>query len=333
MDEKELIGKIDNLEKKVEVLEKEISTIAKITQSERVKEYITSAEKARKIASLLDISSKIDVVDNFKHNKQISDILLDKPEIHALYEAKEYVGNIENSITEEIEKNNKVINAYDGNFLFEYEEIDGNITIIKYIGFDDLDIVVIPDSINGLLVTSVGERAFENCKGIKEVILPKSVNFIGRRAFARSGLTKINLLNVRKIEYEAFASTYLNEITIPKCMKYIAAGAFSGCIWLERIFISGILLEIGNGAFKFCGKTRGMKVDIPNGLIKILPEAFWGVHNLKIRIPDSVELIGGEGVFNKDACIYCNSGSYALKYARANGIEIHRYEEFDLLEG
>ena len=40
MDEGELIVKIDNLEKRVEVLEKQISTIAQINQSERVKEYI-----------------------------------------------------------------------------------------------------------------------------------------------------------------------------------------------------------------------------------------------------------------------------------------------------
>ena len=54
MDEGELIVKIDNLEKRVEVLEKQISTIAQINQSERVKEYIASAEKASKIAKLLD---------------------------------------------------------------------------------------------------------------------------------------------------------------------------------------------------------------------------------------------------------------------------------------
>ena len=138
-----------------------------------------------------------------------------------------------------------------------------------------------------------------------------------------------------KIEYEAFAITRLNEITIPKYITCIAARTFYGCLYLEKIFFSEGLLEIGNDAFNLCGKCgekKRLKVDIPNRLKKILPGAFFGVHNLKIRIPDSVELIGGERVFNNDARIYCNSGSYALKYARANGIEIHKYEEFDLLE-
>ena len=335
MDEGELIVKITNLEKRVEALEKQISTIAQINQSEKIKEYIAGAEKATKIAKLLDAATEKKINDSLIESATISDVLSNSFIMETIDTAKEFVADIDSDVKKQIRENNDEANKYDWNTLFDYEEVNGQITIKSYIGFDDLDIVVIPDAINGYPVTSIGKSAFEKCKGIKEVILPKSVDFIGRRAFASSGLTKINLLNVRKIEYEAFAITRLNEITIPKYITCIAAGTFDGCISLEKIFFSEGLLEIGNKAFNLCGKCgekRKLKVDIPNGLKKILPEAFFGVHNLKIRIPDSVELIGGERVFSNDARIYCNSGSYALKYARANGLEIHKYEEFDLLE-
>ena len=73
MDEGELIVKIDNLEKRVEVLEKQISTIAQINQSERVKEYIASAEKASKIAKLLDAATDKKINDSPIGNATISD--------------------------------------------------------------------------------------------------------------------------------------------------------------------------------------------------------------------------------------------------------------------
>lgn len=335
MEEKELLLKIENLEKRVSLLEKQLETISQINQSEKVKEYIASAEKASKIAKLLDVATDKKINDSPIENATISDVLSNSSIMKKIDTAKEFVVGIDSNVEMQIRENNDEANKYDWDTLFDYEEVDGQIKIKSYIGFDDLDMVVIPDAINGYPVTSIGKSAFEKCKGIKEVVLPKSVDFIGRRAFASSGLTKINLLNVRKIEYEAFAITRLNEITIPKYITCIAARTFYGCLYLEKIFFSEGLLEIGNDAFNLCGKCgekKRLKVDIPNRLKKILPGAFFGVHNLKIRIPDSVELIGGERVFNNDARIYCNSGSYALKYARANGIEIHKYEEFDLLE-
>lgn len=333
MEEKELLLKIENLEKRVSLLEKQLETISQINQSEKVKEYIASAEKASKIAKLLDVATDKKINDFPIGNATISGILSSSPIMKKIDTAKGFVADIDSDVEKQIRENNDEANKYDWDTLFDYEEVDGQITIKSYIGFDDLDIVVIPDAINGYPVTSIGKSAFEKCKGIKEVVLPKSVELIGRGAFASSGLTKINLLNVRKIEYGAFSITRLNEITIPKYITCIAARTFYGCIYLEKIFFSEGLLEIGNDAFNFCGKCgKGLKVDIPNGLKKILPGAFFGVHNLKIRIPDSVELIGGERVFNNDTRIYCNSGSYALKFARANGIEICKYEEFDLLE-
>lgn len=355
MDKNELIIKIEKLEKRVEDLEHELGIITKINQSERVKEYIASAEKARKIASLLDISSKNDDVDDLKHDKpDLAEILLDKPEMHGLDEAKEYVDNIENSLAEEIKDNNKVSNAYDWDSLFEYEEAERNITITNYIGFDDMDTVVIPDNINGFPVTSIGEKAFENCKGIKEIILPKYLKKIESNAFKGSGMATILLPeNLIHIENRAFYDSKLESIHIPSKVVQISDDTFSCCFALKQITFSTGITSIESGAFTYCTKLK--KIDIPNSVNIIGRKAFDGIgdfrtvtlnrgYDIFVRIPDSVEKIYGleageskyDNIFGYDRpehiIIYCNAGSTAMKFARKYGIPVKRYEEFDLLE-
>jgi hypothetical protein len=53
----EVLLKLKELEQRVAFLEEEIATIKKIGQSEKVKEYIASTERTKKIAKLLDASS------------------------------------------------------------------------------------------------------------------------------------------------------------------------------------------------------------------------------------------------------------------------------------
>ena len=44
-------------------------------------------------------------------------------------------------------------------------------------------VIVIPSSVNGYKVTSIGHKAFYGCNGLTSIILPNSVTFIGRYAF------------------------------------------------------------------------------------------------------------------------------------------------------
>lgn len=337
MEERELLTKIDNLEKRVEALEKEISTIAKINQSERVREYISSAERARKIASLLDMSSKNEDVDDLKPSKSdLSETLLDKPEMHVLNEAKEYVDNFENNLVEEIENNNKVGNAYDWNSLFEYEENDGNITITKYIGFDDMDTVVIPDSINDYPVTNIGEEAFKNCKSIKEVILSRFLKIIQNEAFWNSGIEKIMLpASLIYIGENAFAFSKLENIQIPSNVEKISKSAFYSCSDLKEISFSEGITSIDEKAFASC--VQLLKVDIPSSVKHIGSFAFYECgkdrvnRGVDIRIPNQ-EILFDDYAFSYIKMVFCNSGSVAMKYARKYGIPVKPYEKFDLLE-
>ena len=353
MDEAELFIKIDNLEKRVEDLEKQISTITKINQSERVKEYIASAEKATKIAKLLDTTVDNKANDSKREDGTISDALSSSPIMETIDKAKEFVVDIDSDVKKQIRENNDEVNKYDWNTLFDYEEVDGQITIKSYIGFDDLDVVVIPDRINNLLVTKIGEKAFKNCKTVKKVILPKGLDVIGNGAFQGSDINSIILPeNLSVIEEDAFSFSELESIHITSRMRGITRSTFACCRKLKKLSFSKGIRHIDYAAFHECESLR--KIDIPQSVKTIEENALYNVGNCgsiqayndkyprtHIRIPDGCSDLYGLnidtsssifGMYPKGIIIYCNAGSTAMKYARKYSIPVKRYEEFDLLE-
>ena len=88
---------------------------------------------------------------------------------------------------------------------------------------------VIPKS-----VTSIGARAFEDCRGLTSIIIPEGVTNIGYSAFwGCSGLTSI---------------------TIPKSVTSIGQDAFFECSGLISITIPDSVTSIGDHAFGLCDK-------------------------------------------------------------------------------
>jgi hypothetical protein len=84
--------------------------------------------------------------------------------------------------------------------------------------------------------------------------------------------------------------------------------------------------EIGDKAFVNCKEAAGISIPVTVTVIGI--EAFRGCDNLySIIIPNSVEEIGTDcfkGCIK--LCVWCNEGSFALKYARHNDLAVERYE-------
>ena len=97
--------------------------------------------------------------------------------------------------------------------------------------------VIIPDG-----VTSIGDRAFEDCNSLMSIVIPDSVTSIGDYAFyGCSSLTSIVIPDgVTSIDDFAFEYCHsLTSVMIPESLTRIGDGAFSGCWSLTSIQFGG----------------------------------------------------------------------------------------------
>ena len=139
-------------------------------------------------------------------------------------------------------------------------------------------------------VTSIGNSAFFDCAGLRNVIIPNSIKSIGDSAFSDcTELTSIIIPDsATSIGRYAFNfCTGLTSITIPDSVAYINSYAFFGCKIKE--------LNIAEGSKKVAKKTVVCKstiekVTIPDSVTSIGNHAFYDCTNLKeVHINDIVK--------------------------------------------
>ena len=85
------------------------------------------------------------------------------------------------------------------------------------------NVIVIPEKIDGVTITSIGEEAFDNCDNLTSVTIGNNVTSIGEWAFAYC--------------------TNLTSITIPNSVTSIGSGAFYYCTNLNSISYNGTKSE------------------------------------------------------------------------------------------
>jgi len=199
--------------------------------------------------------------------------------------------------------------------LFTYWKDNGAITIIAYNGPGGA--VVVPGTINGLSVTTIGPEAFAS-SAVTNVTIPNSVTNIGPAAFADSALPAVTIpSSVTTIGPSAFAGSALTNIAIPNSVTSIASGAFHDCYSLASVTIPGSVTDIGGAAFGYCSRLTSVtipgsvtnieggafsfcggltNVSIGNGVRTLGSMAFVGCANLtSVVIPDSVVTIEDGG--------------------------------------
>lgn len=140
--------------------------------------------------------------------------------------------------------------------------------------------VIIPNS-----VTSIGEKAFNGCSGLKYIEIPDSVISIGREAFKGcSGLTSATMgKSVSVIGDYAFSDCRrLTEVAIPDSVKFINPHVFSGCSGLASVSIPGSVTSIGKSSFENCSSLTSVK--IPNSVVELGSSAFRDCRSLKTAI-------------------------------------------------
>ncbi len=176
----------------------------------------------------------------------------------------------------------------------------GDYIEISYCCLLNVPEIIIPSEIEGLPVTTIGDRAFENHKDLKSIEIPKSVTSIGKGAFedCRS-LKSIEIpKSVTSIGEGAFRKcTGLKSINIPNSITSIEDLAFSDCISLTSINIPNSVTSIGSSAFYDCSNLTS--INIPESVTSIGESAFEDCSSLtSINIPESVTSIGRYAFYN-----------------------------------
>src|SRR5450830_1759765 len=177
---------------------------------------------------------------------------------------------------------------------YQYTVAGSNATITRYIGSGGA--VVIPSTLGGYPVTTIGNGAFFDCLKLTSVTIPNSVTSIGDKAFyGCSFLTSVTIPNsVTTIGNGAFYDCLkLTSVTIPNSVTSIGDNVFSGCSFLTSVTIPNSVTSIGDSAFRGCMSLTS--VTIPNSVTSIGVGAFYDCTGLtSVTIPNSVTSIGAD---------------------------------------
>lgn len=146
---------------------------------------------------------------------------------------------------------------------FTYEINDQNeVTITGYIGKHK--VCSIPNSINEMPVTAIGDNAFYMNRNIKKVYIPDSVKRIGVNAFR--GCTKLeNVLfseGLETIDNYAFGRTALTTVSFPRSLKNIGTKVFYDTDSISLLEITGYTRNINK---YICENPANVTIKAPYG--------------------------------------------------------------------
>jgi len=165
---------------------------------------------------------------------------------------------------------------------WEYYVFDGKVEVAGYIGIESD--ATIPSILGGYEVTAIRTRAFEYNSLLTSIIIPNTINYIGKNAFAYS--------NLRSIE-------------IPSSIITIGTSAFDNCnsltgvyitditAWVNIFFADSYANPLSHAHNLYLNGELVTELIIPEGVISITSSAFYNCSSLtQITIPDSVTSIG-----------------------------------------
>jgi len=169
--------------------------------------------------------------------------------------------------------------------------------------------VNIPETIDGVKITSLADEAFWACEDLTDVTIPSGVTSIGEKAFWECySLTNISvdeknqfyksidgiLYNKSGTEILVYPKGLEDEtIEIPPEITKIGSWAFSSCINFTNIIIPNSVKEIGEYAFHNCISLTS--VTIPNSVATIEEGVFSNCMDLtSVTIPYGVTMLGDD---------------------------------------
>ncbi len=182
-----------------------------------------------------------------------------------------------------------------GNDSFKYTvNSDGKTCTVTGLGFANNNTnIVIPSVIGNYTVTAISKSAFEGSR-IQTVIIPSTITSIGSRAFANcKSLTAVYGLEnctdlVQISDYTFYLCKELNTVQLPPKLLSIGEQAFSNCYSLQTISFPDTLKTIRTGAFVGCLELSN--IQFPDSITQFGPSAFGMCNTLtEVVIPPLVE--------------------------------------------
>lgn len=202
---------------------------------------------------------------------------------------------------------------------FKYRKIAYNmVEIVGYTG--DVKNLVIPESIDGYIVESIGNEAFKGNTILQEVTVNKSVRYIGEKAFSGcENLVKIavpsSVYSIGKYAFQGCSS--LESFSFPYRTTKVEDYLFEDCISLKEVTDLSNVERIGVGAFSGCTSLEELTLYYLPRLNTYSLHDATGLKKLTFIDEDSVSCVISmhKETIPENAVIYAYSDTNAKKYA------------------
>ncbi len=198
---------------------------------------------------------------------------------------------------------------------------DNTIEITEYKG-SDIDIVI-PSTIDGYTVSSIGYSAMGQNKTVKSIYISDGITNIGNFAF--TGCSSLETIRLPEGITELGMAVFSNcesvkSLSFPPSLTTIGTMTFNGCNSLETVIIPPTITSIGKAAFNYCKSLK--RVVLPNTNINIADNAFYNNRQLEsVLILENVTTIAANAFQScPNLTIYGFGGSPAQTYADENSI-------------
>ena len=185
---------------------------------------------------------------------------------------------------------------------YTYTVNNNSVTITGYTGSNTH--ILIPEYIDGMVVSTIGSKAFSNNTVIESVIIPQSVKNIYSYAF----------------QY----CKKLKSVVIYNGISGISEGTFQYCSSLVNVTIPDSVTYLGRYAFDTCSSLK--RIDLPADLSSISPFCFQMSGLESIVIPDRVVTLG-RGTFYK--CTSLKNVILSDKLVEIKSQEYYSYSPYE----
>ncbi len=252
-----------------------------------------------------------------------------------------------------VEEDGVYFEADDFKFKVHASLVDGlTAEVVGYMG--DSESFTIPDEVNGLTITAIGNIA-ENTNGeilglVNEITIPQTITSIDVKAMSAFSAVESfyvyssnpSFMDINGVVFDKMGKKLVlfpsarTEYDLPKYTAAIGDYAFCGS-QIQKLNISEpqseleILSSVGAYAFADCVGLEEINIDCAG---KVGKGAFAGCENLKTVYVSSDLTEIGEGAFegvSEDFVIEgYNANCYAAEYAQENGINYHSPLEVDI---